>query len=455
MPRQPVRGFRTLNLLCAQDESILDEDDGREYSPGWSENFGQGPDGERLIYRDGEVVSDGSDGRGLVLRSLNTSGCYEVAKYLSWPQGQAYLVVATVIRNTCNHPVRFSFWTGEDSWIGRYASAEGDVGWYSGGLVRTETRIPGHAFRWGGLYDLGNDLLGRDAAAFSNAANFYAPDPGLPPPDDVYFANAFAHRDADIHPGRTLDDSRMTAFNLGWRGIVLGPRDEVVFRYATGRAVTGEPGDLPRLPDIPPEAWRFDEPFRSRPFREPPRGGLARGQSPLPVRFVDETIRMRFDPPWMEVEGHYHLRNELPSRLSIGILYPLPLDRGMDFPIAWEVSGVPSREAEGRGLAWTVSLEAFAETDVVARYTQYVADGADARYILTTTATWGRPLEHATYEVQWPASLEPEPRLSYPAPAVVEGDRKVVRFRRERFLPPRDLVLRPGVASPCRSAGTP
>ena len=41
-PRKPIRGFRAINVFCAQDESIWDLGESREYSYGWSENFGRG-----------------------------------------------------------------------------------------------------------------------------------------------------------------------------------------------------------------------------------------------------------------------------------------------------------------------------------------------------------------------------------------------------------------------------
>jgi hypothetical protein len=56
VPEHPKPGFPSINVFCAQDESIWDRDERREYSYGWSDNFGTGPDGQRLEYVSGQVL---------------------------------------------------------------------------------------------------------------------------------------------------------------------------------------------------------------------------------------------------------------------------------------------------------------------------------------------------------------------------------------------------------------
>ena len=74
-PAAPRAGFPTLNLFCAQDESLWDHEEDLEYDCGWSENFGRGDDGVRMEFLDGEILRDGGEG-GVVLRSLNRGGCW-------------------------------------------------------------------------------------------------------------------------------------------------------------------------------------------------------------------------------------------------------------------------------------------------------------------------------------------------------------------------------------------
>ncbi|MBM4372961.1 MAG: hypothetical protein FJ098_15005, partial [Deltaproteobacteria bacterium] len=94
IPSTPRRGFSSLNLFCAQDESLWDHEEGLEYDCGWSQNFGRGDDGVRLEYLQGEVLGDGRAG-DLVLRSVNRGGCWELIRYLFWPRAAAWWLVAT------------------------------------------------------------------------------------------------------------------------------------------------------------------------------------------------------------------------------------------------------------------------------------------------------------------------------------------------------------------------
>lgn len=436
VPRSPPPGFATLNLFCAQDESILDEETGLEWTPGWSENFGRGDDGERLAYVRGEVLADGSGENGVVLSSVNAGGCFEVSKYLWWPEGAEYLLVSTAVRDTCDRPVRMAFWTGEDSWIGRYASAEGDAGWWSGGVTRVERCVDGRAFRFGGLVDLGAAgprAAGRPA---SNAANFIMPDPSLPPPVVACFASRFAHGPAEVLAGRPLDDTKMIAFNLGWTGLVLAPGGEVRFRYALGRAETGAPGSVPRPPEIPPARWAFDDLYRTAAFR--PAGRVARAPR-LPVRFAREAILMTVIPPDLEVEATYVLVNRTSSPQSASLLYPFPIDENHPYPYLWEVDGAAAR-AGPTGLVWRVDLGPSEEREVRVRYRQ-LSFSRDARYILTSTGRWGEPLEHAVYEVRWPAHVAGM-AVSYGGTVRLEEGMRVLRFERRDFEPPRDLAVR-------------
>jgi len=452
-PPAPVRGFRSLNLFCAQDESLWDEEEQREYDNGWSQNFGRGPDGVRLEYQGGQLLDDGTTGQGVTLRSVNAAGCWRETRYLRWPRGAAYLLVALRLANTCDAPRRFSFWTGEDPWIGLYHSSDGDVGWYDGGIVRTERRIEGRDFRWGGLYDLGNEALGQSAAGFSNVADALVLEPGGEPPDVVYFANSFAHADAEIDPKRPLDNKTLTAFNLGWKGRTLAPGAVFTLRYALGRAETGEPGTLPRPPAIPADAWRFDEVYDEA-FRPvlPASAGKADEASALPVRFRDEVIDVRVEPGRLTVDALYGLEN--PTRTSAGVtlFYPIPVDDAHPFPDRIEVK---DRRFGTRpdGLLIPLSLGPGEETTLAVRYSQACTEPV-ARYILTSTGAWGRPLRSGEYRVRWPADL-PGVHVSYPGKDRTADGWTTRSFSRTDFQPDRDLVVTWTPLLPARATPSP
>jgi hypothetical protein len=442
LPAKPQRGFRSLNIFCAQDESILDEEDGLEYDAGWSENFGKGDDGVTLDFVAGEVVSDGGAEGDVILRSVNARDCLVVTRYLLWPRGEPFVVISSSIRNRCEAAKRLSFWTGDDPWIGLYKSSDGDVGWYAGGIVRTEKAIPGREFRWGGLYDLGNELLGQSADKFSNVANFIMVDPSRPPPTKVYFANSFPHSDKEIDPARPLDNKTLTAVNLGWTGLELQPGREVLFRYALGRARTGEPGELPTVPEISPGRWRFDEALRAEAAGRKPLGvrELPEGNK-LPIQFKEESIRVTVGAGRMEVDALYVFRNRTEVKHLSTMFYPFPIDDNHPYPDRIDVKGARFLRRE-KGLIWKLEIGPNEERAVEVTYSQECRL-PEARYILTTTGRWGEELERADYEVVWPESLG-DVQVSYEGRQETADGKTTLRFSRQAFMPSRDLVVKWG-----------
>ena len=431
LPVSPVFGFTRLNIFCAQDESLWDEETGTEYAPGWSENFGKGDDGRRLEYVKGAVLSDGKDG-DVVLRSVNEADCYRVTRYLLWPRGGVYVLLAVYLQNMCGDVKRISFWTGDDPWIGLYKSSDGDVGWHRAGIVRMETAVKGEDFGWGGLYDLGNTALGQTAEGFSNVANFIFPDPGGPPPDRVYFANSFAHEDRDIDPVRPLDNKTLTALNLGWVNRKLAPGQEVRIAYALGKAETGNPGELPQVPVIPQKQWDFDRSLHQSPG---PTGGTPPGRE---VSFRAETIRMEVTDDKLRVVGTYHLRNRTPASVATTLLYPFPVDDAHSYPHSIVVDGATKRPAEN-GVILALSFGPQEERTFEVEYEQSLAE-PNATYILLSTQAWGEPLEHGLYEVSWPADFK-DVRISYDGKRTTTHGRTTLSFERSNFLPDRDLTV--------------
>jgi hypothetical protein len=78
--------------------------------------------------------------------------------------------------------------------------------------------------------------------------------------------------------------------------------------------------------------------------------------------------------------------------------------------------------------------------EVAVNYRQKLA-GSSARYILTTTRSWGRPLEEAEFFIELPHDLEIV-SLSYSGFEKWSGEGKVVsHMRKEDFMPDADLVV--------------
>ncbi|MBI5544066.1 MAG: hypothetical protein HY901_09275 [Deltaproteobacteria bacterium] len=426
-PREPIRGFRSINVLCATDESLWDLDERAEYSYGWSENYGTGDDGRRLEYVRGRILEGGPD--SVVLQSENAGGCFRVSKVATARADAVWWIVATRITNRCERPARFHFFTGDDPWLGRYQSSDGDVGWTPEGLLEHEAELV--PFTEGGIYDLGNRALGQSPEAFSNQASFFQVDPGSPPPDRAFLANRFAHTLSEIDPHHVLTNRSMIALNLGWTDRTLAPGASLTVALAMGLAVTGEPGTVPRSPPISDEDWSV---WR----RYLPEGPVAER-----LEFAAEEVTLDLEPDRVRVEGVYHLRNAGSASSTTLVRYPVFVASGQLAPRSVEIDGreTPVRLIAGRPTAeLTISVAPHALTRFRVRYEQQLA-AHRAGYLVTTAREWPSPIARAIFTIRRPVRLGPV-KVSFPiAHSRREGDRSVDVVVMRDFSPDRELLV--------------
>jgi hypothetical protein len=423
VPPSPIRGFASWNVFCAQDESIWDQASAREYSFGWSENFGTGPDGERLEYSGGAVEEQGPN--RVVLRARNRGGCYTVAKRLVWPAEARFILVATGITNTCREPVVFDFWTGDDPWLGKYRSSEGDVGYTDSELLRVETKVDPASFSFGGVYDLGNSQAGEREGSFSGAANFIMLAPAQPAPDRIYFANRFAHKDDELQAGRPLDNKTMLAFNLGWLDLELAAQETLSFGYALGLAHSEGKPEPPKAPTIPAEAWQSLSP------RPHPRRSL---------RFDREHIELTVTADHLDVTGRYGLANDGALPRQIGIFYPFPSDADHPVPDYVKLDGLPLQRFSAQGARWPLRLPPRGDKSFTVSYRQR-HKSKQATYIVTSAARWGTPIRQAEFVIRYPVTFR-NVKISFPSDSLRQaGGQMVYQFARAPFAPDRDVVI--------------
>lgn len=433
-PRRPIRGFRAVNVFCAQDESIWDRDERVEYSYGWSENFGKGDDGKRLAYTRGRVIERGPE--RVVLQSENQGGCYRVTKLAAMERGARHLVIATRIQNRCDRPLRFDLWTGDDPWLGNYASSDGDVGWIPDGLVRHERALGVGAFTAGGFYDLGNTALGQREDGFSNQANAIVLDPALPLPDLALFANRFAHAARELDPGRPLDNKTMTALNLGWLDRRLAPGEGLSFAFALGLARTGAPGSVPAAPVVALEEWS-----RWRRHLVEGRTRSAEGR----VEFAAERVELRLEADALEVRGLYWLRNPEDADQTVQIVYPVLTapDRPAPATIFLDGKSLPLARADARRAMASFPIAvpprglAFFEIHYRQRHR-----GRSAAYMVTSARSWPRSaVGRAVFVIDHPASMRL--RVSFPSSVLRREQGRITRLvALQPFAPEHELELR-------------
>lgn len=164
----------------------------------------------------------------------------------------------------------------------------------------------------------------------------------------------------------------------------------------------------------------------------------------LPVEFIRERITVDIDPGWVTVTGVYWFRCNNALGGNFGIRYPFPVDEHHMFPdsvAVFHAGGEMISHTENRdanAVDFAVDMRVHPEFTVV--YRQRIT-GSDARYILTTTSAWKKPLERAVYIVSLPEEFIPESFSLTPDFSRRIGGRRVYTVTRTNFLPDRDLTV--------------
>jgi hypothetical protein len=179
-------------------------------------------------------------------------------------------------------------------------------------------------------------------------------------------------------------------------------------------------------------------------------GGASQGAGPFPLRFESELVRLVIGPDSLTVEGTYRLSCRRSAGGTANLFYPYPRDDWMGAARTVSLEGrgpdgvwrrLLFREvSDGLGAAWAIPLDQADTLEVRTVYRQGLVTEF-ARYIVTSTRSWGRPLARARFEVYFPRELVPE-SFSFPfVPGECMG-RPCYHYETTEFLPDRDIEVR-------------
>jgi hypothetical protein len=167
------------------------------------------------------------------------------------------------------------------------------------------------------------------------------------------------------------------------------------------------------------------------------------------VDFVYEKIILEIEPPELTVTGLYRFQNRFPFGITLPMLYPFPVDEYQDFPHKISAKSITAGGRQPLEFDWrpndnairlnvTAGGESSAEMEVA--YSQRLK-GNQARYILTTTKAWGKPLKSADYELILPEHLEIR-SISFPFDRAENiAGKRVYFLYKENFMPEMDLIV--------------
>jgi hypothetical protein len=162
------------------------------------------------------------------------------------------------------------------------------------------------------------------------------------------------------------------------------------------------------------------------------------------IRFQKERIQVFVRAKSIRVQGLYTFVNPEPSPRRETLFYPIPVDSlhpPQDYVLVRVANGTVTTKPLGNGVVFAIDVPADGSLDVEVIYEQTCLDGSGC-YILTSTAEWKAPLEHASFEIHVPDSIEIG-WMAYDVRAK-DGGRKerVYAFSRDDFMPEKDLCLR-------------
>jgi hypothetical protein len=185
--------------------------------------------GSRVLVRDAKRVvletNHEADVQGATLR---------MDRFAYFTAGQPYFKLGIQITSLGPADVSYAYLYGDEPWVGRFGSADGNIGWLADRLVPNEEMLDPVVHRWGGILD-----------TKSGTAN-YIEWVGDTLPTQVYFAN---------EPGKVTTSatpvpltSNEVFVGLQWVKQRLRPGEERSIRLVIGLAETDPATGRPRRP---------------------------------------------------------------------------------------------------------------------------------------------------------------------------------------------------------------
>jgi hypothetical protein len=171
--------------------------------------------------------------------------------------------------------------------------------------------------------------------------------------------------------------------------------------------------------------------------------GLVAGQH---IEFYKEELAFTIDSSCFLVAGDYYFRNPSNSPLSIKIFFPVSKTKGykaIDTIFVYDISD-PSKkipvEMADTLASFQISFSPFSEKCIKIFYIQH-HNGSRARYILTTTKSWKKPLMSAKYSLIIGKDISVSHFSISPDHSEDFGESMVYYWDRKQFMPDLDFIF--------------
>jgi hypothetical protein len=157
--------------------------------------------------------------------------------------GDDYVTLKVQYINLSDLPLEFSYFYGDEPWVGEFGDSAGEVGWTEGKIYNKESYFlpPNHGFA--GYWDIGNELAGEehDFSGYADFIEWFSNPPAL-----VFFSNSFSFE--NLRENKALDSRDNRIINLVWFSETLKSGESKTYDLALGMA---RPNPLTGLPVKP------------------------------------------------------------------------------------------------------------------------------------------------------------------------------------------------------------
>lgn len=173
----------------------------------------------------------------------------------------------------------------------------------------------------------------------------------------------------------------------------------------------------------------------------PPRGSA--------IDFHKEDIVLTVSDSKVAVSGIYWFRNRTDKHMPYPVSFPFYIDSTSLFPDSISayvkndslITQIPFMKYKiAKSIGIRVPMTARGTTIWHLDYSQKILS-PHARYILTSTAAWGKPLEEATYKFIVPASFDSVQVWPKADTVYNQGDQKIYLCHKTNFMPKRDMEI--------------
>ena len=164
------------------------------------------------------------------------------------------------------------------------------------------------------------------------------------------------------------------------------------------------------------------------------------------IDFFKEDLQFELNENFFKVAGNYYFRNVGDHDIKVTLFYPIPRDSMLG---AYDSASVTAPSQQTASPITVIKENGFffnveVGVDTIACY--HVAYrqkllGERAKYIFTSTKSWGKPLEKVDFQLRFPKTIKIDSLSMLPDSLQECNDTYTLFWERKNFMPEEDFVV--------------